>query len=102
MFSHKLCALLDRNNLANRDIFDCWFFMNRQTPVNKKIVDSRTNRSLSEYLQECIDAIESLPNRNLLDGLGELVNPEWKNFIRTKLRTEILTLLKFYKGFPIM
>jgi hypothetical protein len=76
--------------------------MNRQTPVNKKIVDLRTNRSLSEYLQECIDAIESLPNRNLLDGLGELVNPEWKNFIRTKLRTEILTLLKFYKGFPIM
>jgi hypothetical protein len=25
MFSHKLCALLDRKTVAARDIFDCWF-----------------------------------------------------------------------------
>lgn len=25
MLSHKLCALLDRDTLANRDIFDSWF-----------------------------------------------------------------------------
>ena len=32
LFAHKLCALLDRNGIANRDIFDCWFFMQNQTP----------------------------------------------------------------------
>jgi predicted nucleotidyltransferase component of viral defense system len=101
MFSHKLCALLDRGSLANRDIFDCWFFMNRQTPINPTIVESRMNKSLADYLQDCIDAIENLPNKSLLDGLGELVNPELKSFIRSKLRPEILTLLKFYKEFPI-
>lgn len=27
MFAHKLCALLDRKQIANRDIFDSWYFM---------------------------------------------------------------------------
>ena len=103
MFSHKLCALLDRSAMANRDIFDCWFFMNRQTPVNEAIIEQRTGKSLAEYLQECIDAIEKLPkNRRLLEGLGELINPEFKTFTRNKLRTEIVTLLRFYKDFPIL
>jgi predicted nucleotidyltransferase component of viral defense system len=103
MFSHKLCALLDRSAIDNRDIFDCWFFMNRQTPVNEAIIEQRTGKSLAEYLQECIDAIEKLPkNRRLLDGLGELINPELKTFARNKLRTEIVTLLRFYKDFPII
>ncbi|MCL1864503.1 MAG: nucleotidyl transferase AbiEii/AbiGii toxin family protein [Spirochaetes bacterium] len=102
MFSHKLCALLDRRSLANRDIFDCWFFMNRQTPIKEKIIEQRMEKSLTEYLQECIDTIEKLPNRSLLDGLGELVQPELKTFVRTKLRAEVITLLRFYKSFPII
>jgi hypothetical protein len=77
--------------------------MNRQTPVNEAIIEQRTGKSLAEYLQECIDAIEKLPkNRRLLDGLGELINPELKTFARNKLRTEIETLLRFYKDFPII
>jgi predicted nucleotidyltransferase component of viral defense system len=101
MFSHKLCAILDRSSVTNRDIFDCWFFMSRQTPVNQTIIEQRMGKPLSDYLQDCIDAIENLPNKSLLDGLGELVNQEFKTFIRNKLRTEILTLLRFYKEFPI-
>ncbi|GHT54256.1 hypothetical protein AGMMS49982_18640 [Bacteroidia bacterium] len=102
MFSNKLCALLDRSSVINRDIFDCWFFMSRQTPINQEIVEQRMDKSLPNYLQECIDAMENLPNKSLLDGLGELVNPDIKAFIRNKLRTETITLLKFYKEFPII
>ena len=102
MFSHKLCALLDRNSLANRDIFDCWFFMNRQTPINETIIEQRMGKSLSEYLQECIDTLEKLPDKSLLAGLGELIQPELKTFVRNKLRTEIITLFRFYKSFPII
>ena len=102
MFSHKLCALLDRNNVVNRDIFDCWFLMNRQTAVKQNIIEQRMGKPLSNYLQDCIDTIENLPNKSLLDGLGELVNPELKTFIRNKLRSEIVTLLRFYKEFPII
>jgi hypothetical protein len=102
MFSNKLCALLDRTNVVNRDIFDCWFLMSRHTEVNQSIIERRMKKPLPDYLQDCIDAIENLPNKSLLDGLGELVTPEIKTFIRNKLRLELLTLLRFYKEFPIV
>jgi len=31
MFAHKLCTLLDRSEVASRDIFDSWFFLQRRT-----------------------------------------------------------------------
>jgi predicted nucleotidyltransferase component of viral defense system len=102
MFSHKLCALLDRNAVTNRDIFDCWFFMQKQVPINQAIVEIRMNMPLAEYLQKCIEQIESMSDKGLLNGLGELMDNNMKKFVRTKLRTEFLALLKFYKEFPIL
>ncbi|MDA3912427.1 MAG: nucleotidyl transferase AbiEii/AbiGii toxin family protein [Bacteroidales bacterium] len=101
MFSHKLCALTDRASITNRDIFDIWFLMSQQTPINEKIIQNRMNQNLTEYLDTCIQTIEKMPNRHLLDGLGELVNPELKTFVRNKLRQEVISLFKFYKQFPI-
>ena len=102
MFANKLCALLDRGTIANRDIFDCWFFMQRQTPLNKAIVETRMNKTLSDYLSECIEHLESKTDKGLLNGLGELTDKEMKEFVRKKLRTETISLLKFYKEFPIL
>jgi predicted nucleotidyltransferase component of viral defense system len=102
MFAHKLCALLDRDSLTGRDIFDCWFFLKNQFPVNKDIVESRMGVSLSDYIQTCIDRLESISDRGLLHGIGELMDDEIKKFVRTKLRTETIGLLRFYKDFPIL
>jgi len=102
MFAHKLCALLDRTVLTNRDIFDCWFFMQKQTPVNKNIVESRMEMTYSDYLQKCIDTLDSMNDKGLLQGLGELMDNDLKNFVRSKLRTETIGLLRFYKDFPIL
>lgn len=101
MFAHKLCALLDRNSIANRDIFDCWFFMQNQFPVNKTIIETRMNMPYADYLQRCITKLESMNDKGLLQGLGELMDNEMKKNVRTKLRTETIGLLKFYKDFPI-
>ena len=101
MFAHKLCALLDRRLLTNRDIFDCWFFMKEQTQINKNIVEVRMNMPLADYIQQCITRLESVTDKRLLNGLGELMNEEMKKFVRTKLRTETISLLNFYKEFPI-
>lgn len=102
MFANKLCALLDRSTIANRDIFDCWFFMQKQTPLNKAIVEARMNKTLSDYLLQCIEHLESKTDKGLLNGLGELTDNEMKEFVRKKLRTETISLLKFYKEFPIL
>lgn len=101
MFSHKLCALLDRSSIINRDIFDCWFFMQKQTPVNRSIIEQRMGTPYSEYIDKCIKNIEKVNNKGILNGLGELMDPEMKKFVRTKLLLETISLLKFYKDFPI-
>lgn len=101
MFAHKLCALLDRGSMTNRDIFDSWFFMQGQSPVNKIIIETRMNIPFTDYLQKCIDQLESMSDKGLLQGLGELMDNEMKKFVRTKLRSETIGLLKFYKEFPI-
>jgi predicted nucleotidyltransferase component of viral defense system len=101
MFAHKLCALLDRNTVTPRDIFDSWFFLNKQTPVNKDIVETRMKIPFAEYLQKCIQALEEISDKRMLQGLGEVLDADMKKFIRTKLRTETITLLKFYRQFPV-
>lgn len=102
MFAHKLCALLDRGELTNRDIFDSWFFMQKQTPINKEIVETRMKMPLVDYMQKCIDHLEGMSDRGILNGLGELMDEDMKKFVRTKLRTETISLLRFYKEFPIL
>ncbi len=102
MFVHKLCALLNRNQNPNRDIFDCWFFMQNEIPVNKSIVEPRMEIPFQDYLQKCIDNLEAMSDKGLLQGIGELLDDKMKKFVRGKMRSELIGLLKFYKDFPIM
>jgi predicted nucleotidyltransferase component of viral defense system len=102
LFAHKLCALLDRSGIANRDIFDCWFFMERRTPINKNLVEFRMKMPLDEYLQQCIDQLERMSDKGLLQGLGELMEDDIKQFVKNKLRSETISLLKIYKEYPIL
>ena len=102
MFAHKLCALLDRKIIAGRDIFDCWFFMKNHTPLNKSIIESRMNIQFSDYVQKCIDRLEEVNDKGLLQGTGELMDNELKKFVRTRLRSETIGYLKFYKEVPIL
>jgi hypothetical protein len=101
MFAHKSGALLDRNAVTNRDIFDCWFFIHKHTPVNKAITERRMNTPLADYLQKCIEQLESMNDKGLLNDLEELMDNDMKKFGQTNLRTETIALLKFYKDFPV-
>lgn len=101
MFAHKLCAMLDRNEITNRDIFDCWFYMENRTPINRKVVKQRMGKSLEAYLQDCIDRLNSMSDRGMLNGLGKLMDEDMKKFVKTKLRKETIQLLEFYKLCPI-
>ena len=102
MFANKLCALLGRKELTNRDIFDCWFFMENRTPINRTIVESKMNMPFSDYLQKCIDTLSDVSGKSLLYGMGDLIDEKMKKFVRTKLCHETIMLLRFYKEFPIV
>ena len=101
MFAHKLCALTDRKVLTNRDIFDCWFFLSRKTPVTRNIVEQRTGKSLESYLGACISSLENLKHRKLLNGLGELTDEKTKQFVRSGLLSETIDLLRIFQRFPL-
>ena len=101
MFAHKLCALLDRDMIANRDIFDVYFFMQQKTPINKNIVEKRMDMEFKEYIDSCITKIEKLPGKSLLNGIGELVDNNLKSFVRDQLKEETIQLLKMYGEFPL-
>ena len=102
MFAHKLCALLDRNEITGRDVFDCWFFLNSRTPINASIVENRMGMSLQDHIQCCIDALEKVSEKTIMNGIGELVEGDMKKFARTKLRKETISLLMIFKAFPIV
>jgi len=101
MFAHKLCALLDRDATINRDIFDTWFFLEHHTPVNRRIVEFRMKIPFENHIENCVKHLESLENRRLLDGLGELIETDMKNFVRTKLLSETISLLRFFQKYPV-
>lgn len=102
MFAHKLCALLDRNEITGRDVFDSWLFLNTQTPINANIVEERMKMPLQEYIQRCIDTLEQVSDKTIMNGLGELTDGEIKKFAKTKLRKETISLLGFFKAFPTL
>lgn len=100
MFAHKLCALLDRTEITSRDVFDCWFFLKERTSVNKEIVESRMGMPIGKYLDKCIESVQSVSEKSLISGLGELTEGEMKNFVRNGLKDELISLLTMFKAFP--
>ena len=101
LFAHKLCALLDRKTLTNRDIFDIYYFMKQKTPINKIIIAKRMGKELVEYIDLCIARIEKIKENSLLNGLGELIDINLKEFVKTKLKSETIQLLRMYREFPL-
>lgn len=94
MFANKMVAMYEREGHAHRDIFDVWFFLENNWPINKEIVEKRTNMPFKELLQKCISILEKLSDRKILDGLGELLDKKQKQWVKLKLRTETIFLLK--------
>jgi hypothetical protein len=75
--------------------------MQRQTPINKNIVESRMKTSLDQNIEACIQLLEGMSDKGLLQGMGELIDNKMKRFVRVELRSEVIRLLKFYKDYPI-
>ena len=94
MFAHKLCAMYERIGKTNRDIFDVWYFLQNEWPIDKKIIEERTGMSFKKFLQKCIDLLEKMSDQNILSGMGELLDAKQKDWVRAKLRIETIFLLK--------
>ena len=94
MFAHKLMAMHERVGKTSRDIYDVWFFLKNNWPINKEIVEQRSSLSFKELLQKSVEQLEKMDNKHILDGLGDFLTEPQKDWARAKLRTETIFLLK--------
>lgn len=94
MFAHKLMAMHERVGKTSRDIYDVWFFLKNNWPINKEIVEQRSSMSFKELLQKSVEQLEKMDNKHILDGLGDFLTEPQKDWARAKLRTEAIFLLK--------
>jgi predicted nucleotidyltransferase component of viral defense system len=94
MFAHKLMAMVERIGKTSRDIYDVWFFLQHRFPINKQIVEQRSKMTFNETLQKCIGQLENLSNRHILDGVGELITAGQKDWARSNLREDTISLMK--------
>ncbi len=94
MFAHKLAAVLERRKTANRDIYDIWYFLKHRWTVNKEIIEKRTGMDFISLLEKCITFVEALSNRTILSGMGELLDEKQKTWVKTKLKGDLVFLLK--------
>lgn len=94
MFAHKLMAMIERVGKTSRDIFDVHYFAKNNWPINKKIVEDRSSISYKNTLEKAIDQMESMDNKHILDGLGELLTDPQKDSVRAKLKNDTVFLLK--------
>lgn len=98
MFAHKLMAMLERIGKTSRDVYDVHFFFENHWPINKAIIEQRSGVSYKEALQKSIDLLEKIESRHILDGLGELLTDQQKDWARAKLKDEAIFYLKMALG----
>jgi predicted nucleotidyltransferase component of viral defense system len=94
MFANKLMAMYERIGKTSRDVFDVYFFAKNNWPINKEIMEKRAGTSYKEAVEKCIALLEKMNNRNILDGLGEFLTENQKDWARAKLRDETIFLLQ--------
>lgn len=94
MFAHKLMAMYERIDKTSRDIYDVWFFLKSRFPINTEIVEQRSQMPFNQLVQNCIAQLEKMSSRRILDGVGELLTPNQKDWAKAKLREETIALLK--------
>lgn len=96
MTAHKLVALTERKGVANRDIFDIWFFLKSGGSIKDEIVQLRTGMTVKEYIPKCIEFIEAAGQKSILQGLGEVLDPEIKGWVKKNLLTDVIFYLRYY------
>lgn len=100
IFANKLVALTDRNNIANRDIYDIYFFFKNGFDINEAVIFERTGKDLKEYFSDVLQFLKKLPkNYKILEWLGEVLDEKQKSFVKNKLLSELINLLEMRSKF---
>jgi len=101
MFAHKLVAISDRftnktknKKIVNRDLYDINFFFNQGWKFNHAIIELRQKMPVKNYIKDLINLInKQVDEKNILDGLGALVDDKKRDWVKNNLKKEVLKQL---------
>jgi len=82
-------------------MFDVWFFLQKKhANINEQIVKFRTEKSVAEYAEWCAKRVRETSPKLLMQGLGEVIDVQTKNFVKTRLIDETAQALELFAAFP--
>jgi predicted nucleotidyltransferase component of viral defense system len=96
MIAHKMIALIDRKILANRDLFDVHYFLSTSyvNDINYEVIKNRTDKDPVEFYRELYEFVSNVDNSTILNGLGEVLDKGQKDWVKAKLKEELLGLVE--------
>lgn len=94
MVAGKLLALATRTKLANRDIFDIWYFLKNNWEIDNEVIKSKSGLETKEIIEMAINRVEKIKNNQILFGLGDLLNNSAKDFVKKHLKEDVLLELR--------
>jgi len=99
MFSHKLCALIDRfektGHIAGRDLYDIHHFFMNGYSYDTAVIAERTGLSPKEFFSKLIVFIEKyVTDQVITEDLSSLLAPQQFKILRKVLKREVIRLLK--------
>lgn len=95
----KLAAFTTRKKFASRDMFDMWYFLKENLPIDEEFLKEKTGLSLNEALGEAQKRIKDIKQTELLAGLGDLLDNKQKAFMKNRLVDELTFQLKLRQSF---
>jgi len=70
--------------------------MKNNWDIRKEIVELRTGMDINKYLRKCIEKVQEVDEKHILQGLGEVLDAELKNWVKNNLKKDLLFHLNFY------
>ncbi len=94
MVACKLLALANRVKMANRDIFDVWFFLKNNWEIDNEVIKKKGKTTTKEIINKAIRRIEKVKDNEILFGLGDLLTKSSKDWVKNNLKKETVLELK--------
>src|SRR3989338_11259873 len=69
MAAGKWAALLTRRRFASRDVFDLWFFLKQNWPIDEDSLEKKSEMNLSQAIVKAQERVKKIKKTELLSGL---------------------------------
>jgi predicted nucleotidyltransferase component of viral defense system len=95
ILTNKIVALADRRIPVARDLFDGYYLLKLGFKLNENLIMERTGKTLEEYIEFLVPFVEKVYNyKNILHGLGEVLEEKQKSWVKKELIQEMVIELK--------